>query len=84
MNGSNSKKESFAERKLNFATISGLPVDRLYTESPGGSDSAEHPGLPGEFPYTRGIYPTMYRSRLWTMRQYAGYGTAKESNKRYH
>jgi len=84
MNDSNSKKESFAERKLNFATISGLPVDRLYTESPGGSDSAEHPGLPGEFPYTRGIYPTMYRSRLWTMRQYAGYGTAKESNKRYH
>jgi methylmalonyl-CoA mutase, N-terminal domain len=84
MNDSNSKKETFAERKLNFATISGLPVDRLYTESPGGSDSAEHPGLPGEFPYTRGIYPTMYRSRLWTMRQYAGYGTAKESNKRYH
>jgi len=84
MNDSNSKKETFAERKLNFATISGLPVDRLYTESPGGSDSAEHPGLPGEFPYTRGIYPTMYRSRLWTMRQYAGYGTATESNKRYH
>jgi methylmalonyl-CoA mutase N-terminal domain/subunit len=85
MNDSNSKKENFAERKLNFATISGLPVDRLYTEeSLRGSDSAEHPGLPGEFPYTRGIYPTMYRSRLWTMRQYAGFGTATESNKRYH
>src|SRR6266699_6106833 len=41
------------------------------------------PGRPGEFPYTRGIYPDMYRSRLWTMRQYAGFGTAEESNKRY-
>src|SRR5437763_15004495 len=41
------------------------------------------PGLPGEFPYTRGIYPDMYRNRLWTMRQYAGFGTAEESNRRY-
>src|ERR1700693_1001613 len=41
-------------------------------------------GKPGEFPYTRGIYPEMYRSRLWTMRQYAGFGTAEESNRRYH
>jgi methylmalonyl-CoA mutase N-terminal domain/subunit len=61
-----------------------LPVERLYTEEHlRGDDAAEHPGFPGEFPFTRGIYPAMYRSHLWTMRQYAGYGTAAESNKRY-
>src|SRR5438270_3952300 len=77
------KKES-AERKPRFNTISGMPVERLYTEKNlGGSDGAPYPGFPGEFPYTRGIYPTMYRSRLWTMRQYAGFGTAIESNQRY-
>jgi methylmalonyl-CoA mutase N-terminal domain/subunit len=73
-----------AERKRVFKTLSGLPVDGLYVaENLRGSEPAEHPGFPGEFPFTRGIYPTMYRSRLWTMRQYAGYGTAAESNKRY-
>jgi methylmalonyl-CoA mutase, N-terminal domain len=72
------------ERKPVFKTISGLPVERLYREENlRGDDAAEHPGFPGEFPFTRGIYPTMYRSRLWTMRQYAGFGTAAESNKRY-
>src|ERR1700746_3872703 len=77
-------KDKTAERKPVFRSISGLPVERLYTkENLRGDDSAEHPGFPGEFPFTRGIYPTMYRSRLWTMRQYAGYGTAAESNKRY-
>jgi methylmalonyl-CoA mutase N-terminal domain/subunit len=73
-----------AERKPVFKTLSGLPVECLYTEENlPGSEAAEHPGFPGEFPFTRGIYATMYRSRLWTMRQYAGYGTAAESNKRY-
>jgi methylmalonyl-CoA mutase N-terminal domain/subunit len=73
-----------AERKPVFETLSGLPVECLYTEENlAGSEAARHPGFPGEFPFTRGIYPTMYRSRLWTMRQYAGYGTAAESNKRY-
>jgi methylmalonyl-CoA mutase N-terminal domain/subunit len=73
-----------AERKPLFKTISGLPVDRLYSEKNlHGDEAAQHPGYPGEFPYTRGIYPSMYRSRLWTMRQYAGFGTAAESNKRY-
>jgi methylmalonyl-CoA mutase N-terminal domain/subunit len=77
-------KEKFAERKAVFKTLSGLPVERLYTEeSVRGDSAAQHPGFPGEFPFTRGIYPTMYRSRLWTMRQYAGFGTAAESNKRY-
>jgi len=77
-------REKFAERKASFKTLSGLPVERLYTEESLHRDTgAEHPGFPGEFPFTRGIYPTMYRSRLWTMRQYAGFGTAAESNKRY-
>jgi len=82
---SDSKNEKYgAERKAEFRTLSGLPVERLYTgESLSGHREAEHPGFPGEYPFTRGIYPTMYRSRLWTMRQYAGFGTAEESNKRY-
>jgi methylmalonyl-CoA mutase, N-terminal domain len=81
---SDSNKNRSAERKAEFKTLSGLPVERLYTEENlRGDNAAEHPGFPGEFPFTRGIYPTMYRSRLWTMRQYAGFGTAAESNKRY-
>ena len=81
---SDPNKNKTAERKPVFKTLSGLPVDCLYTEENlRGGEAAEHPGFPGEFPFTRGIYPTMYRSRLWTMRQYAGYGTAAESNKRY-
>src|SRR6266536_1430574 len=79
---SDSRKNN--ERKPAFKTLSGLPLERLYTkENPQGDEAAEHPGYPGEFPFTRGIYPTMYRSRLWTMRQYAGFGTARESNRRY-
>ena len=72
------------ERKPQFTTLSGLPIDRLYTEE---NLSAANPedaiGYPGDFPYTRGIYPSMYRGRLWTMRQYAGFGSAAESNQRY-
>jgi methylmalonyl-CoA mutase N-terminal domain/subunit len=72
------------ERRERFTTPSGLPLDRLYTEeSLAGWDPEEALGYPGEFPYTRGIYPSMYRGRLWTMRQYAGFGSAAESNKRY-
>src|SRR4030095_12831283 len=78
------KREKLAEWKPTFRTLSGLPVERLYTEeSLRGSPGAEHPGFPGEVPFTRGIYPTMCRGRLWTMRQYAGFGTAAESNRRY-
>jgi methylmalonyl-CoA mutase, N-terminal domain len=73
-----------AERKPKFSTLSGLPLDPVYTqESLGSWDPETELGYPGEFPYTRGIYPTMYRGRLWTMRQYAGFGTAVESNRRY-
>jgi methylmalonyl-CoA mutase, N-terminal domain len=72
------------ERKEKFTTLSGLPIDRLYTEQNlPGWDPEDALAYPGEFPYTRGIYPTMYRGRLWTMRQYAGFGTAVESNQRY-
>jgi methylmalonyl-CoA mutase N-terminal domain/subunit len=72
------------ERKEQFATLSGLPVERLYTEGNlEGHDPEKEIGYPGEVPFTRGIYPSMYRGRLWTMRQYAGFGSATESNQRY-
>jgi methylmalonyl-CoA mutase, N-terminal domain len=72
------------ERKEQFTTLSGLPIDRLYTEENLANWNPEDAlGYPGEPPYTRGIYPSMYRGRLWTMRQYAGFGSAAESNQRY-
>jgi len=72
------------ERRQRFTTPSGLPLERVYTEeSLGAWDPEDALGYPGEFPYTRGIYPSMYRGRLWTMRQYAGFGSAAESNQRY-
>ena len=84
MPDSKSKSDAARERKDRFTTLSGLPIERLYTaESADGSNPDESIGFPGEFPYTRGIYPTMYRGRFWTMRQYAGFGTAVESNRRY-
>ena len=84
MSDSKTKSAPPAERKQKFSTLSGLPLEPLYTESDLGSwDPEASLGYPGESPYTRGIYPTMYRGRLWTMRQYAGFGTAVESNKRY-
>jgi methylmalonyl-CoA mutase N-terminal domain/subunit len=69
------------DRKQSFATDSGIPIDRFYT--PGEFDYESKLGFPGEYPFTRGIYPTMYRGRLWTMRQYAGFASAEESNQRY-
>ncbi len=81
---SDTKTKPPAERKEHFTTLSGLPIDRLCTQNDlPASDPESSIGYPGEFPYTRGIYPTMYRGRLWTMRQYAGFGTAVESNQRY-
>ncbi|HUL35320.1 MAG TPA: methylmalonyl-CoA mutase family protein [Candidatus Eisenbacteria bacterium] len=80
----NSQSAAPPERKSRFTTLSGVPVERLYTEaSLSNGDPEEALGYPGEFPYTRGIYPTMYRGRFWTMRQYAGFGSATESNQRY-
>ncbi len=72
------------ERRERFATSSGIEVERLYTpEDREGADYERDVGYPGEPPFTRGVYPTMYRGRLWTMRQYAGYGTAEETNERF-
>jgi methylmalonyl-CoA mutase, N-terminal domain len=76
--------ENFPEREKEFTTISFSPVKPLYTPLDlSNEDYGEHLGFPGQYPFTRGIQPTMYRSRFWTMRQYAGFGTAKESNERY-
>ena len=73
------------ERKDRFATVSNHEVDRLYTpEDIADMDLDDDLGFPGEAPYTRGPYPTMYRGRTWTMRQFAGFGTAEETNERFH
>jgi methylmalonyl-CoA mutase N-terminal domain/subunit len=69
------------ERDGLFSTLSGEPVAPLYTEA--DLPDASQIGLPGEFPFTRGVYPSMYRGRLWTMRQFAGFGTAEETNERF-
>lgn len=72
------------ERKKVFSTQSGITIDRLYTpEDTEDIDYDDKLGYPGEYPFTRGIQPTMYRGRFWTMRQYAGFGTAEETNKRF-
>jgi len=73
------------ERDARFETISGQEVKPLYTdEDREGSDPERDLGYPGEYPYTRGPYPSMYRGRLWTVRQFAGFGTAEETNRRFH
>ncbi|MBU0735834.1 MAG: methylmalonyl-CoA mutase family protein [Proteobacteria bacterium] len=72
------------ERKPAFVNTSGIPVRRLYTPlDDAGFDYISEIGLPGEYPFTRGVQPTMYRGRYWTMRQYAGFASAEESNRRY-
>jgi len=73
------------ERRARFETTSGIEIKRLYT--PADTADLDYNGaldFPGQYPFTRGVQPTMYRGRFWTMRQYAGFGTAEESNKRYH
>jgi methylmalonyl-CoA mutase N-terminal domain/subunit len=69
------------ERDALFTTVSGEPVEPLYTAE--DLPDPERVGFPGEYPYTRGVYPSMYRGRLWTMRQFAGFGTAEETNERF-
>jgi len=78
--------DRFGEREERFTTDTGGPeVDRLYTPADVADlDYEDDLGFPGEAPYTRGVYPTMYRGRRWTMRQYAGFGTASETNERFH
>ncbi len=77
-------KSAPTERKSKFTTLSGIPLERVYNSDPiADSETESSLGYPGEYPFTRGIYPTMYRGRFWTMRQYAGFGSATESNQRY-
>jgi methylmalonyl-CoA mutase N-terminal domain/subunit len=77
--------DAYGERKDRFATVSNLEVDRLYgPDDVSDLDYEEDLGNPGEFPYTRGPYPTMYRGRTWTMRQFAGFGSAEDTNERFH
>jgi methylmalonyl-CoA mutase N-terminal domain/subunit len=72
------------ERRAAFETLSGLPVERLYTPADlPGWRYEERLGFPGEFPFTRGVYPTMYRGRLWTMRMFAGFGRPEDTNRRF-
>ncbi len=77
--------EKHPERAKEFCSLSKRPVKRVYTSLDLENEKPEDSiGLPGEFPYTRGVYPTMYRGRLWTMRQFSGFGTARDTNKRFH
>lgn len=75
----------YAERPIDFTTVSSLPINRLYGPGDLGADwdPNEKLGYPGEYPYTRGIHPTMHRGRLWTMRQFAGFGTPEQTNQRF-
>jgi methylmalonyl-CoA mutase, N-terminal domain len=73
--------DRFPEREAEFKTSSGIPVEGFYL--PDDSNYLEKLGFPGDYPFTRGIQPTMYRGRFWTMRQYAGFASAEESNQRY-
>lgn len=76
--------EALPERREEFQTASGIPVGRVYTSATAsGLDEDRDIGYPGAYPFTRGVYPTMYRGRFWTMRQYGGYAGAEESNRRY-
>ncbi len=75
------RTEIASERDVSFTTLSGEPIKALYTEV--DLPDSEQIGLPGEYPFTRGVYPSMYRGRLWTMRQFAGFGTAEETNARF-
>jgi methylmalonyl-CoA mutase N-terminal domain/subunit len=76
--------EKVPENKQTFTTISGIPIKRIYTPADiANMNYAEDMGFPGEYPYVRNIYPTGYRGRIWTMRQYAGFGSAEDTNARY-
>jgi methylmalonyl-CoA mutase N-terminal domain/subunit len=75
--------ERYPERRQDFTTSSGIRMPRLLVPENPDPDYEEKIGFPGEYPFTRGVHPSMYRGRFWTMRQYAGYATAEESNRRY-
>ena len=76
--------ERTPERQAEFATTAGIPLERVYTPLDLAAQEYKRDlGFPGEYPFTRGVHPTMYRGRLWTMRQYAGFGSAEETNRRF-
>jgi len=77
-------KPELKERETEFSTMSGHPIEPLYTAEDAPADPEESIGRPGEYPFTRGPYESMYRGRLWTMRQFAGFGTVEETNERFH
>ncbi|MFL5900412.1 MAG: methylmalonyl-CoA mutase [Solirubrobacterales bacterium] len=77
-------KAALQEREAEFSTMSGEPVELLYGPEQAPTDPKETIGKPGEYPFTRGPYESMYRGRLWTMRQFAGFGTVEETNERFH
>ena len=79
----NKHKEKLKERRSEFQTTSNIKIERFYTSEDISKNIDEKNSLPGEFPFTRGVQPTMYRGRFWTMRQYAGFGSAKETNQRF-
>jgi len=72
------------ERPVRFTTLSDMPIEPLYTPEDSKASYADALGQPGEYPYTRGVYESMYRGRLWTMRQFAGFGLAEDTNQRFH
>jgi methylmalonyl-CoA mutase N-terminal domain/subunit len=77
--------QKMPERRAQFVNTSGIPVDRVYTPlDMAGFDYLQQLGMPGQYPFTRAVQPTAYRGRYWTMRQYAGFGSAEETNERYH
>ncbi|HSK49617.1 MAG TPA: methylmalonyl-CoA mutase family protein [Solirubrobacterales bacterium] len=77
-------KPEFKQREAEFSTMSGHPIEPLYTAEDAHPELEDRVGEPGEYPFTRGPYPSMYRGRLWTMRQFAGFGTVEETNERFH
>jgi methylmalonyl-CoA mutase N-terminal domain/subunit len=77
-------KPEFKQREAEFTTISGQEIEPLYGPEDVDPELEERVGQPGEYPFTRGPYPSMYRGRLWTMRQFAGFGTVEETNERFH
>jgi methylmalonyl-CoA mutase, N-terminal domain len=78
------QRPEYKEREVEFSTMSGHPIEAIYGPEDVSGDVGEKVGSPGEYPFTRGPYPSMYRGRLWTMRQFAGFGTVEETNERFH
>ncbi|MEJ2720844.1 MAG: methylmalonyl-CoA mutase family protein, partial [bacterium] len=79
------KVKKSPQQDLDFTTVSSEPVNLLYTpEDVDDIDYVNEIGFPGEYPYTRGVHPNMYRGRLWTMRLFSGFGSARDTNERYH